>query len=330
MTECKLNAHPTWYMYWKKLLVIVTLSCSVRSIRLYPECPWRARMCTIVPEESVQYWYLFLFPPPPSILFFHLLSDHWGQHCKYFQKILFSSSELNCPIIFSMHLLSMTKKMNQFLRYFIIGEWIFQWFNIGPSSFPNRKCSWRKTAGSLLRGFALAFDRHPKSFAFNFNAYSSSWSSGISCSLLFKFITNLFGPWEVLTQEWVLSLFTDEILMSTPYFPCKQQVVTSNTGPILVFHWIHPCGCDASSSLGRVYSRQATAWNCENSAVSFVVKYCPISTTLRNPASIQNLLNLSCSDSFSIRSPYCCNRRSLWTRSSLSKGTSVLITLNTN
>ena len=43
MIECKLIAHPTWYMYWKKLLSIITLSCNERSIRLRPECPWRAR-----------------------------------------------------------------------------------------------------------------------------------------------------------------------------------------------------------------------------------------------------------------------------------------------
>ena len=38
-------------------------------------------------------------------------------------------------------------------------------------------------------------------------------------------------------------------------------------------------GCDHPSSLGRV-----SAWNCERSAVSFVLKCCPISTTFRNPA----------------------------------------------
>ena len=76
-------------------------------------------------------------------------------------------------------------------------------------------------AGSLLCGFAFAFDRHAKSFAFSFNAYSSSWYSGISVSLLFKFITNLFDPWEILTQEWILYLFKDQILISTPYLPCK-------------------------------------------------------------------------------------------------------------
>ena len=165
-------------------------------------------------------------------------------------------------------------------------------------------------ADSRLCGFALTFDRHVKSLAFNLNAYSSNCTSEVCCSLLFKFVTYLCKPWDM-TQEWELSLFIDLILISTPCLPCRQQVATPNTSPIWV---IQPFGSDASSSLGRVYSRQATAWNCQNSAVSFVVKYCPISTTFRNPASIQILLNLSCCDSFSIRSPYCCNRRSLWAK----------------
>ena len=148
-------------------------------------------------------------------------------------------------------------------------------------------------------------------------------------SLLFESITNLFDPWEILTQEWVLSPLRDQSLISTPYLPCKQLVVTSNTGPIFVFPWIHPLGCDDPSSLGRVYSRQATAWNCVKSPVSLVMKYCPISTTFRNPASKQNLLNSSCCDNFSIRSSYCCNRRSWFVGLSQSKGTSVLISLST-
>ena len=124
--------------------------------------------------------------------------------------------------------------------------------------------------------------------------------------------------------------FKDSILISTPYLPCKCLVATSNPGPILVFPWIQHFGCDASSSLGRVYSRLATARNWENSAMSFVMKYCPTSTTFSNPASMQNLLNLSCCDNFLIRSPYCCNRRSFRAKSSPSQGTSVLITLGTN
>ena len=87
-----------------------------------------------------------------------------------------------------------------------------------------------------------------------------------------------------------------------------QQVITSNTGPTLVFPLIQPFGSDESSYLGKVYSRQATeSVNCENSSVSFVMKYCPTSTVVRNPASVQNLLNLSCSDNFPILSPYLCN-----------------------
>ena len=114
------------------------------------------------------------------------------------------------------------------------------------------------------------------------------------------------GHEKILTHEWELSLFTDIILISTPYLPCKQQVVTSNTGPILVL--IQPFGSDVSSFLGNVYSRQATeSVNCKNSSVSFVMKCCPTWTTVRNPASVQNLLNLSCCDNFSIRSPYLCN-----------------------
>ena len=167
----------------------------------------------------------------------------------------------------------MTKKI-QFLRHWIIGQ-RFSWFDISPSSLPN-SCS----SSSWLWFSNFWFASHEK-----------------------------FWPieWDTLSDP----LFTDIILISTPYLPCRQQVVTSNTGPILVFPLIQPFGSDVSSSLGKVYSRQATeSVNCENSSVSFVMKYCPTSTTVRNPASVQNLLNLSCCDNFSIRSPYLCNSNS--------------------
>ena len=134
------------------------------------------------------------------------------------------------------------------------------------------------------------------------------------------------------SDPWVRIVFVHRlILISTPYLPCSQQVVTSTTGPILVFPLIQPFGSDVSSSLGKVYSRQATeSLNCENSSVSFVMKHCPTSTVVSNPASVQNLLNLSCCDNFSIRSPYLCSENSLCAGSSLFKGTFVLITLGTN
>ena len=85
----------------------------------------------------------------------------------------------------------------------------------------------------------------------------------------------------------------------------------SNTGPILVFPRIQPFGSDNFSSLGKVYSRHATdSENCENSSVSFVMKYCPTCTVVRNPASVQILITQFCCDSLSSRSSYVCNRSS--------------------
>ena len=127
-------------------------------------------------------------------------------------------------------------KIDQSLRHWIIGDWIFPWFNISLSSLPNRNCSWwRAGKFSLLCGFASAFDRHAKWLAFNFNAYSSNCISDVSSSLLFKFVTNLFKPWEILTNEWELSLFIKLFSSLHSYFPCRQQVVTSNKGQFLVF-----------------------------------------------------------------------------------------------
>ena len=119
-------------------------------------------------------------------------------------------------------------------------------------------------AGVHLRGFALAFDRLPKASTFVSNANFSNCISEVSCSLLsfslllLKSVTNLFKPWESLTNEWGMSFVTDSILISTPYLPCKQQVATSNTGPILVFPRIQPFGSVDVSSLGDVYSRHVT------------------------------------------------------------------------
>ena len=70
MMEWKLIANPTWHMYWKQPLGIQTLSCKVRSMRLRPEWPWRARRYKIAPDESVQYWNMFFSPPPAALPFF--------------------------------------------------------------------------------------------------------------------------------------------------------------------------------------------------------------------------------------------------------------------
>ena len=86
MMECQLIAHPTWWMYLKTPSGIMTLSCNEGSIRLRPEWPWRARRYKIIPEESVQYWYIFFCPPPPAMLLFHFSSDQWWQYKKWFWR----------------------------------------------------------------------------------------------------------------------------------------------------------------------------------------------------------------------------------------------------
>ena len=79
-------------------------------------------------------------------------------------------------------------------------------------------------------------------------------------------------------------------------------------GPILVFPRIQPFGSNDFSSLGKVYSRQATdSVNCENSSVSFVMKYCPTSTVAKKPASVHIFYNRSGCGSFSTRTLCLCN-----------------------
>ena len=156
-----------------------------------------------------------------------------------------------------------------------------------------------------LWSFALAFDRLAKASTFVSNAKSSNCILEVSCSLLsssslllLESVTNLFKPWEILTHEWELSLFTDWILFSTPCVPCK-------------------------------YSWQVTdSVNWENSSVSLVMTYCPTSTVVRNPASVQNLITRFCCGSLSTRSWYFCNRSSC--AGSSVKGVGVFITLGTN
>ena len=114
-------------------------------------------------------------------------------------KIFFHSPEMNRSILFSMYLLRMSITFfdtSYSEREYFPGSISIQ-FLLSMGTILGEE-----PAGSLLCGFAVAFVRHAKIFALSFNTYSSSWSSGISVSL-FKFITNLFDPWEILTLEWV-------------------------------------------------------------------------------------------------------------------------------
>ena len=72
-------------------------------------------------------------------------------------------------------------------------------------------------------------------------------------------------------------------------------------------------GCSLESNLsdqmisffGKVYQRQATdSVNCENSSLSFVMKYGPTLSIVKNPASVRNLITQFCENSLSTRSGY--------------------------
>ena len=157
-----------------------------------------------------------------------------------------------------------------------------------------------------IRGFALVFDRLAKASTFVFNANSSDFISEVFCSLsssslCLKSVTNLFNPWEIQTNEWELSLFFFSKNFHSIIYFAGSWVVSSITGPILVFPRMQPFGADDFSSFGKVYSRQATASvNCENYAVCFV----------RNPASVQILITRFCCESLSTRFWYFCTKSS--------------------
>ena len=89
----------------------------------------------------------------------------------------------------------------------------------------------------------------------------------------------------------------------------KLQIPTRAS--ILVFPRIQPFRSDDFSSLATVYSRHVTgSADCRNLSVCIVMKNCPTSTVVRNPASVQNWLTRFCCDGLSSRSWYFCNRSS--------------------
>ena len=197
-------------MYSKKLFGINTLSWSVGSMVLRPEWPWRN---------------LFLLPPPPVVLLFHISSDQCWECSNLFRRSSFSlqnsiapsSSRGNCPC--------RRRVFNLFANGYAWSDWAPGSMSIHILSRISTVLVDEQVVENLL-GFALAFDRLAKASTFVFNAQSSNCISEISCSLsssslLLKSVTNLFKPWEILTHERELSLFTDSILISTPHLPCK-------------------------------------------------------------------------------------------------------------
>ena len=221
-------------------------------------------------------------------------------------------------------------------RHWKIGDWIYSWLNIGPSSFSNRysSCGWADRIPSLWFCFGLwsALQNHLHSFLTHILRTASQRSSCSLSSLLLESGTNLFKPWEILTHEWESSLFTDLILISTIYLPCKQTSCNFQYGPIfgvpsdpnlsvqMYLRLLAKCTHDRPLHLWIVRILQCLlSWSTvrlqQHSDILHSVKNCSICLVVK---------------AFQFASPYCWNRISLWARSSQSKSTSVLITLGTN
>ena len=264
---------------------------------LLPECPWRAWRYRIFPELSEQYWYLLVDPPPAAKQAFQRSSDQCCECVEWFRGWKIYLVEFNCSIFFPLYCLIVSKKTDHFLREIVRSES----FSGGSMSIHLLSCIGMivgVSTGSLCCGFLIFF-----------------WiTSDLNRSHIWSF-HNIFGH------------KIENYLVPQTKFEFQSHVCRTdnwswllNSGPILMFPWNHPSGCEAGSFRGRVYSRQATERNCPKSPVSLVMKYCPNSTTRINPASIQNLLNWSCCDNFSIRTPF---------GSSQSNETFVLIALRT-
>ena len=183
-------------MYSKKSFGINTLSCNEGSMRFRPEWPWRARR-----EKQFLSWWI-----STTLKHFLVLSASW-----YF----------TIP-------LTMTKKNTQLFWHWAIDWRIISWLDISPLLSPMGKVLVDGLARVRLRGFALAFDRLAKASTFVFNAKLSNCISEVSCSLLsfsllLKSATNLFKPWESLTDGWEVSLFTDSFF----WFPLHIYLVSN-------------------------------------------------------------------------------------------------------
>ena len=193
--------------------------------------------------------------------------------------------------------MTMTKKSNQLFWHWV-GDWqIMFWLTISPLSFTDgySSCRWAGRNTSLWSCFSLWSARKSKYIRiqrkiFELHLRGVLLVVVLSFSLLLlKSVTNLFKPWEILTHEWELSLLKDSILISSPYIylvgnwlwlPIRAQFwcsLESNLLGQMIFHLLAKCTHDKTT--GSV--------NCDNSSVSFVMKYCPTSTVVKNPASVK-------------------------------------------
>ena len=201
---------------------IITLSCNEGSMRLRPECPWRARRWRIVPEISVQYWYLLFTPPPAAKHNFQRSSDQYCTCGSWFRRQFLILQNWTAPSFSRCTVWECRRRLiDYFLRNLVRRD-----REESPGSMSIHFLSLigmmlGKSTSSLLCRFAFAFDLAAKTFTIYRDVCSSGRSAGTSVLLWFESITNSFDPWEILTQDWELPSLRDQILTSIPCLPYR-------------------------------------------------------------------------------------------------------------
>ena len=154
-------------MSWKKPFGIIRLSCKVGSMRLRLEWPWKARRYKIALDESAQYWYFscFLLLLPCFSSTYRQTNDdntrNVSEDCLLFSRI----QSLHHFLWVDFH-----HEENESISSTLHKSEIEHF----PGSTSVQVLSpigivlGDKLASSRLCGFALAFDRHAKSLASNF------------------------------------------------------------------------------------------------------------------------------------------------------------------
>ena len=233
-------------------------------IRLRPDCPWKPRRYTMCSWRISTILKSFLVVLLPCSWCFPLVVRPMRTILEMFLKIFFNSPEFNCSIIFSMYIGLHEEEDESISSILALSESeVFPWFNISPNSCPNRNCSCGRA-------------RRFSSLWFCFGLWSACKILRIQFERIF-FDLNLWNlllivvqihhkvVWSTRKSDPAVSIVS---VHKTKFWSQLRTCHASNSLqlPIRVQFWcslwIHPFGCDASSSLGRVYSRQATVLNC--------------------------------------------------------------------
>ena len=108
---------------------------------------------------------------------------------KLIPKIILYSPELNCSVVFPLYCLRVSKKTDYFLRDLVRSESLFCWLSIHLLLLIGMMLD--KSTGSLLCGFAFAFDLAAKTFTMGCDV-SSSRSAGTSVLLWFAHQSRIY------------------------------------------------------------------------------------------------------------------------------------------